>query len=168
MAKTAAAAPAEAPEGAPPKKKFKLVLILAALLLLAGGGGASWYFMAGSHDGEEHAKAEAPKPPVFMPLDPFTVNLAEESGDHYLQVGIVYQVTDDKVIDQLKTYMPVLRNQILLLLSAKKPSELAPAEGKKKLVDELVATARTSLPAMPGTAPDKGIAGALLASFVIQ
>ena len=162
MARTAAVAAAPADAGTAPKKKSKLVLMLVILVLLGAGGGGGWYFTRGHGDGE--AKAAA-KPPLFMPLEPFTVNLAEESGEHYLQVGIVYQVADDQVIDQMKLYMPVLRNRLLLLLSAKRPSELAPAEGKRKLVDELVTAARESL---PGTTPDKGIAGALLASFVIQ
>ena len=167
MAKTAAAtvpgpAPADASADAP-KKKSKRLLIVAVALVLACGSGAGWYFTAGKPAGEGK---EAPvKAPIFMTVDPFTVNLAEENGDHYLQVGVVYQVEDDKVIEQLKLYMPVLRNRVLLLLSAKKPSDLAGADGKNKLVGELVAAARSSI---PGTAPEKGIAGALLASFVIQ
>ena len=80
------------------------------------------------------------------------------------QVGIVYQVNDDKIGDSMKLHMPILRNRLLLLLSAKHPSELASSEGKKKLVDELVIAARESL---PGTG-DKGVTGALLGSFVIQ
>ena len=45
---------------------------------------------------EGGAEANAGGKPTFVNLDTFTVNLAEESGDHYLQVGIVYQVADDK------------------------------------------------------------------------
>jgi len=160
---------AAAPAAEPPKTKRKLLLIVSLVLvvLLAGGGGAAWWFL-GRHAGEEkhEAKAEKKAPPVFVTLEPFTVNLQEEGGtDHYLQVGIVYQVADGKVTDQLKAYMPVIRSRILVALSAKRPSELASVEGKHKLVDELVATARTAL---PGETPERGIDGALLSSFVIQ
>ena len=150
---------------APAKKKSKLLIIIVALLVLGGaGGGAAWWFFGRAHDAAEPKVVKA-KPPVFHTLDPFTVNLAEENGDHYLQVSVVYQLVDNKAVDEVKTYLPVIRNRILLLLSAKRPRELATAEGKQKLVDELVGAARASI---PGEAPDRGITGALLGAFVIQ
>lgn len=167
MAKPALAAVPAADAAAPAKKKkSKLLLIIIALLVLggAGGGGAWWWFAGRAHDAAEPKVAKA-KPPVFHTLDPFTVNLTEENGDHYLQLSVVYQVADSKVVDDVKTYLPVIRNRILLLLSAKRPSELATPEGKQKLVEELVAAARASI---PGEAPDHGITGAFLGAFVIQ
>jgi flagellar FliL protein len=166
VAKPALAAVPAADAAAPAKKKkSKLLLIIIALLLLGGaGGGGAWWFLGRAQEAAEPKVAKA-KPPVFHTLDPFTVNLAEENGDHYLQVSVVYQVVDNKAVDEVKTYLPVIRNRILLLLSAKRPSELATAEGKQKLVEELVAAARASI---PGEAPDRGITGALLGAFVIQ
>ena len=168
MAKTATVTPmrAEVPAPAAPKKRHALlwIIIVLLVLLVAGGGGAAWYFLA-PHPAAGEAKAAVVKPPVYVPLDPFTVNLAEENGDHYLQIGIVYQVGDDKLAETIKQYMPVLRDRILLLLSGKKPSELATTQGKTKLVDELVAAVHQSLPPL---SPDQQVRGALLSSFVIQ
>lgn len=171
-AKTGAAPLAAVKPGVPPatpptgNKKSKLLWIVLALMVLGAGGGAAWYFFGQTPpaaEGAEHkASAHAP---LFLALDPFTVNLAEDSGDHYLQAGIVYQVADEKVTERMKQYMPVVRNRILLLLSAKRPSDIVSADGKRKLVDELVTAAREST---PGTTPDKGITGALFSSFVIQ
>lgn len=168
MAKTATLAAPVAAEAAQPagkKKKSKLLLVLLVLLVLgAAGGGAAWWLLGRSaHEAEP--KAAVVKPPVFHNLDPFTVNLAEENGDHYLQVSIVFQVADEKAVDQVKTYLPVIRNRILLLLSSRRPSELSTPDGKQKLVDDLVGAARASI---PGTAPDRGITGAFLGAFVIQ
>jgi flagellar FliL protein len=73
-------------------------------------------------------------------------------------------VSDDKVVDTMKQYMPVLRNRILLLLSSKKPSDLASVDGKRKLVDELVAAVKDAMPLPAG----QEVRGALLSSFVIQ
>jgi flagellar protein FliL len=165
VAKTATLA-ATAADAAPAgkKKKSRLMLVLVLLLIVGGaGGGAAWWFLGRAHETEP--KLAAVKPPVFHTLEPFTVNLAEENGDHYLQVSVVYQVADDKAVDQVKVYLPVIRNRILLLLSAKRPSELQSAEGKQKLVDELVGAARASI---PGTQPERGITGAFLGAFVIQ
>jgi flagellar FliL protein len=153
----------EAPAKPKSSRKWIFAGALAFVTVAAASGGA-WYFLRPA-PADSPPKAATAKPPVFLNLEPFTVNLQEENGDHYLQAGIVFQVADAAVIDHAKAHLPVLRNRILLLLSAKRPSELASVEGKNKLVAELIAAARESI---PGTAPDKGVSGALLASFVIQ
>lgn len=141
---------------------MKWIVIGAVPLLVVAGGGAGWFFTRGDAGA---SAAPVQRPPQFMQLENFTVNLAEESGDHYLQIGIVYQVEDNRTVDNLKLYMPILRDQILRLLSAKRPSDIASSAGKGRLVDELVAAARTSI---PGPTPEKGVRGALLSAFVIQ
>ena len=97
MAKPALAAVPAADAAAPAKKKkSKLLPIIIALLVLGGaGGGGAWWFFGRAHDAAEPKVAKV-TPPVFHTLDPFTVNLTEENGDHYLQVSIVYQVADSK------------------------------------------------------------------------
>lgn len=167
MAKSVVApSPAAAGAAKAPQKsgKSKMLIIVAAVLVLvgAGGGGAWWYFNRG-HDA--HPKAAVVKAPLFHSIEPFTVNLLEEHGDHYLQVAVVFQVEDEKSIEQIKTYLPVIRSRFLLLLSGKYPSDLSTPQGKSTLVEELVATARESLPA--GTR-ERGIRGAYLGAFVIQ
>jgi flagellar FliL protein len=172
MARTADAKPPEkaSEEDArsaakPARKRGKLLIVAVALLLLGGaGGGGTWWWM--SRDaGSAQAKVPPMRPPVFMNLDPFTVNLLEEDGEHYLQTSIVFQVTDEKAMETMKSYLPVIRNRILLLLSGKRPSDLATPAGKAKLVDELTAAVRESV---PGTTPERGIVQAYLGSFVVQ
>jgi flagellar FliL protein len=169
MARTAT--PDAAAAAAAPKKKSRKGLILAvlAVLVLGAGGAGGWFWwssqQAAATPGAAKAEPKTPaKPPVFVTLDPFTVNLQEENGEHYLQVQVVYHVADDKVTEQLKVYLPVLRNRILILLAAKRPSELNAPDGKTKLVAELLAAARESV---PGMKPEQ-IQQALLGAFVIQ
>ena len=172
MAKAnAPAAPVAAPAAPPaaPRKKGKLVVLLAVALLVLGGGGAgAWWYLTQRGAAEApsaDAKSAPAKAPIFVNLEPFTVNLLEENGDHYLQVAVVYQVSDDKVIEQIKTYMPVLRSRILLMLSSKRPSDISTPEGTSTLVGELVAAARESV---PGQTPERGVTQAFLGAFVIQ
>jgi len=163
-AKTAGSKGAE-PEAKPAKKKSKLALVVLALAVLgaAGGGGAWWWMHRDA--GAAQASVAAPKPPVFLNLEPFTVNLLEEGGEHYLQTSLVFQVADDKVVETMKAYLPVIRNRVLLLLSSKKPSDIATPEGKAKLVDEVTAAVRESI---PGATPERGIVQAYIGAFVIQ
>jgi len=171
MARTATPDATAAAAAAAPKKKSRkgLVFVVLAVLLLAGGGaGGWWWYSQQEATPADKAKADekkAAKPPVFVSLDPFTVNLQEENGEHYLQLQVVYHVSDDKVTEQLKVYMPILRNRILMLLAAKRPSELNAPDGKSKLVAELLAAARESVPGLP---PGQGVQQALLGAFVIQ
>ena len=155
------AAPIEAP--VVKKKSKKLLFIGIAVLILGMAGGGGWFWL---HQQPTEPKVAEKKPPIFVTLEPFTVNLLQEAGDHYLQVGIVFQVDGDKTVDAMKTYMPIIRNRVLLLLSGKRPSELSQVDGKQKLVSELVLVARESLP--DGKTPERGIDGAFLSAFVIQ
>lgn len=167
---TAAALPATA---APAKGKGKLLIILVALfaLLAAGGGGAAWFFHAKNsaaeaakaegEEGKPVAKKESGKPPVFVTLENFTVNLA--GGDHFMQLGLVVQVKDEETSEKVKSYLPMIRSKILLLLSTKTPEELQEAKGKQALIAELLANARE-----PFHTDSENVQAVLLGSMLIQ
>lgn len=141
------AAPAAAPAAgaAAPAKSNKLLIIIIAVLLVVIGGGAAWYFIKGRAPAAEHApeaKHEVEAEPKFVALgEKFTVNLQREEGDQYLQAGITLKILDPKLEEKIKVTMPELRSKLLFLLSSKKPSELASAEGKRILVAQIIAEA---------------------------
>jgi flagellar FliL protein len=148
----ATAAPA-APVGAAPKsrKKLLIILIVVAVLALAGGGGALYFIKAkqaaetgyeDEDDQEPRAKANANRrdlsiAPVFVALDLFTVNLADREADRYVQATIALEVDDEKAAEMLKSFMPPIRNSILMTLSYKTSAELLERDGKAKLATEL-------------------------------
>jgi flagellar FliL protein len=158
---SAAAAAADAAEVAPKKGKKKLIIMIAALVALLGigGGGAVVYMKKkaaaaeaaaeededgeGAHAShkadakEEHKKDEKRVPPVFVPLDPFVVNLADREADRFAQVGITLEVADARVGDEIKAYLPAIRNNVLLLLAHKTSEELMEPEGKEELAREV-------------------------------
>jgi flagellar FliL protein len=74
---------------------------------------------------------------VFLPLDMFTVNLADREAERYAQVGVTLELSDSKTSDVLKAYMPAVRNDILMLLAHKKASELQDRAGKLALAREI-------------------------------
>ncbi len=142
------AAAAEAP--APKRGNKKLIIIGAAVaLLLAAGGGGGLLLMkkkapaddeaAESHDATPQlaTKHDPKNPPVFVPLDSFTVNLADRDAERYAQVGITLEVTDAKVGDQIKVFMPAIRNNILMALAEKSARDLMDREGKTKLAEKV-------------------------------
>ncbi len=154
---SAAAAPTADAGAAPAAKKGKkklIIILVAALVVLGGGGGAAFVIMkkkaaaeaaAAAEDGgeavAEHAApahhADPAHPPTFVPLDPFVVNLADHDSDKYAQIGVTLQVDDAKFAEQMKAYMPAIRNGILMVLAHKSSQELLQREGKEKLAAEI-------------------------------
>lgn len=161
---------AEMPPEEPPvvkKKKSKLKLIVIVLIALMAVGGGAAFFMGGKKTklGAAEIKHEAVKPPVFIVMEPFTVNLQQETSDQFLQISLTVQVGDEKQVEDIKLYMPQVRSRVLLLLSGKKASDINTAEGKKKLADEI--TAQIRLPFAPGGKP-QDVSNVYFTSFVIQ
>lgn len=202
MAK-AAATPDEAGADAPKKKGNKmLVIVIALLVVVILGGAAAFFMMGGNHadegeDGEEvvaeddheAAAKEAKKaklkkkkdaeakglPPVFVELDPFTVNLQPETAvDQYLQVKATLRVDEQPAADNLKAYMPEIRHRVLMLLSGKKASELGSAEGREQLAEDIKHAVNAIVGEVPRNRkgepeePIGPVESVLFTSFIVQ
>jgi flagellar FliL protein len=164
-----ATATEDAAPPAPKKGKKKLLIIVGAALLvlgLAGGGTVFWLkkkaaaAAEAAADEETHAAATPKRDPhaapVFVPLEPFTVNLADRDAERYAQVGVSLELGDAKAGDQIKVYMPVIRNNILMVLAHKTSHELLERDGKVKLSQEIQRETARAL----GLAVDDDPAGA--------
>ncbi|MES2017403.1 MAG: flagellar basal body-associated protein FliL [Pseudomonadota bacterium] len=150
---------------APAKSKKMLIIIIAAVVLLGGGGGAAWYFLMGAKPDGEHKKVEKHEKPEFVVIEPFTVNLQPENGEQYLQIQFTLQVANLEQAELIKTNMARVRSRVLLLLSAKKASELTSVEGKGLLSKEIIAAVRNPF-VEHGSAQE--VTDVLFTSFIIQ
>jgi flagellar FliL protein len=171
------------PAQAAPKKSMKrlIVAVVAAMVALAAAGGAAaWYITRGKEDkaqatkgeakgertaAEKAAKANDRRPAVFVPMEPYTVNLQGPSREQYLQVGLVLEMADGSASEAVKQQMPVIRSQVLLLLAAKTAEELARPDGKDKLAAEVLEKVRRPL---PSAAPLAGVEAVHYSAFIIQ
>ena len=144
MAKSAKEAPAEAEAPAKPKSK-KLLLAIVGVLILGAVGGAGWWFFMRDSKHVDEPKAAVVAEPTFMVLEPFTVNLQHEESDQFLQIGITLKIASMDMADKLRQRLPEVRSRLLFLLSSKRPSELMPIEGKKKLARDIVMEANAIL-----------------------
>jgi flagellar FliL protein len=150
---SAAAAAADAtPVRSGGKKKLVVMVAVAAIVLAGGGVGALLYMKkqraaaeaAAAEDGDADSapvkhekKKEHAEKPVFIPMDPFVVNLADHDADRYAQIGIVLEVPDEHVGEDIKNYLPAIRNNILLLLAHKSSADLAGGDGKELLARQI-------------------------------
>lgn len=160
-------------EAAEAKPKSKLMLIILILVIVLGAGGAAaWYFLVfkaappAAHGAKPAAPvAEVAAPPVFLPMEAFTVNLQPEDGERFLQTTLTLQVSNQEQVEVIKTYLPHVRSRLLLLLSSKKPSEILTVEGKNKLAQEIIDIFKQ--PFVP-QGPTVNVLSVLFTSFVVQ
>ena len=188
-AATTDAVPAASAKGG----KKKLIVIAALAVLLAGGGGAAFVVMqkraaaaaaAAAEEGADEVdkpagkavKADVKNAPAFVPLDPFTVNLADREAERYAQIGMTFELADAKAGDLLKAYMPAIRNNILLVLAGKTAAQLMEHEGKVQLAAEVRAAALKPLgytvkageKPKPAAADEPPIRAVHFSNFIIQ
>jgi flagellar protein FliL len=161
-----------APVGGGSKKKLIIIVASVLVLALAGGGGA-WFMLKGEPD--EHAEESKPSkkakkvkpagPPVYIPVDQFTVNLQPENGEQYLQLAITLQASSLEESEAIKTNMPKLRSRILLLLSSKHASEINTPEGKQQLSKEILEAVNQPFEA---DGAQQEVTEVLFTAFIIQ
>jgi flagellar FliL protein len=161
---------AEAPAAAAPRKKpSKLLKPLLAVLLLSGVAAGAWFGGLRHHP----AMAFEPKPPAaaeknaptFLALDLFTVNLLDTDRERYLQLGVVIELNDPKMLDAVKQKLPIIRSQILMQLANKRMGDLLGMQAKEKLATDIVTRTRLLV---ASEAADKGVEKAHFSQFIIQ
>ncbi|HZV93717.1 MAG TPA: flagellar basal body-associated FliL family protein [Caldimonas sp.] len=147
---------ADAAAGAAPakggKKKLLVMVAVAVVVLLVLGAGtvvilkkraAAHAAAQADDDGTAVSSAKAEKshesmgPPTYLPLDPFVVNLADKEGDRYAQIGITLEIESSVMAEQMRGYMPSIRNAILMVITRKTSRELLEPLGKEQLADEI-------------------------------
>ncbi len=166
-----------------PKSSKKLIIIIAAVVVLLIGAGAGMYFMGFFDDEPQQAEAgqsaeggdtkaaeEEEVEPVaersYWPLEPpFVLNFEGKSKARYMQIGLEVVTTNDKAFAAVKKHLPVIRNEIVLLLSGQKYEEMVTPEGKEQLRAELIETVNNVLKQHK---VKKGIENIYFTSFVMQ
>jgi flagellar protein FliL len=102
-------------------KKGFMLIVLAAVLVLAGGGGAWFFLMAGN--ATQPASDAVTTPPLgpvqYLDLAPaFIVNFPHQGRQRFLQANISVMSRDAQAIAAVSQHMPVIRHNLINLLSA--------------------------------------------------
>ncbi|MEW5744010.1 MAG: flagellar basal body-associated protein FliL [Nitrospirota bacterium] len=151
-------------EGKEPKKKKskKLILIVVVAVAVLLGGTGAFFFVTKSGGAKESKKEEAQKEEVVMfALDPFVVNLSDQSGNRFLKVSMQLELAGPAVMEKAKVKTPQLRDAIITLLTSKTSDTLMLPEGKLQLKDEINIMVNQIL-------GDNSVKNAYLTEFVMQ
>jgi len=146
-------------EEAPKSSKKMLIIIISGVVLLIIVAVFGTLFLTGTFDekseqpeisqnteGDDVAEPEDDNPEdlaelSYWPLEPpFVLNFEGKSKARYMQVGLEVSVSNEKAFASVKKHMPVIRNEIVLLLSGQKYEEMVTPDGKEQLRAELIET----------------------------
>ncbi len=112
--------------------------------------------------GEEGGGAKAA---VYYAIDPpLVVNFEEGSAVRFLQITMELMAHDQKAIDSVQKNIPLIRNNLLLLMSNRDYQSLMSREGKEKLRTEALNEVRAVQKKEGGADIDD----LLFTSFVVQ
>ncbi|MGR2737485.1 flagellar basal body-associated protein FliL [Billgrantia sp. Q4P2] len=149
--------------------KLLWLMILLVLLSTAAAGAAIYMVMTDrGSDGESRLQTQQiqRQAPIFVKIDPFTVNLADDNfGSRLLYTGISLKVGNDETREILNEHMPQVRSRLLMLFSGKQATELTTPDGKRRLSDEVVAVLSEPLTAPQ---PSLEIQDVLFTEFIVQ
>jgi len=178
-AQPAKAAAAAAPAKASGKKGLLMPIAIGVVGAVLAGGGVAFFMSRGaekpkpSEEIPAEAAHEEPAPAAtsllpaeYIALEPaFTVNLADESGDRYLQAEVQLMTRDPKVAELLKKHDPVVRDRLVSLFSQQTADQLRTREAKEKLKEEALKEVQAVMKEATGRA---GVEALYFTSFVTQ
>ena len=127
-----------------------IIFAVAGLVLVGGGIGGAMFFLKSPEPTEEEMMAEEAmmepdiKDAIYEDIHPaFTVNFVDESKKKFMQVYMVAMFYDMESRDAFKMHIPVIRNNLLLMMSGKNSDELATVEAKEQLRKDVLKEAQS-------------------------
>ncbi|RKZ98876.1 MAG: hypothetical protein DRQ43_00900, partial [Gammaproteobacteria bacterium] len=144
---------------APKSSKKMMIIIIAGVVLLLIAGVVAGMFFGGFFDDEpqqtEISQSIEDGSPAkegedttgnsgqlsYSPLEPhFVLNFEGKSKARFMQIGLEVSTTNAKSYAAFQKHLPVIRNEIVFLLSGQKYEEMVTPEGKEQLRSELIET----------------------------
>jgi len=94
----------------------------------------------------EQKTVEIVKKENLLPLDSFTVNLAQGEGPRrYVRLDAVLKMSDDSKAPEFEARKPQIRDTIISILNTKRADDLLKKEGKSFLKEEIKASINSFL-----------------------
>jgi flagellar FliL protein len=115
---------------------------------------------SGGHGEEGGAKSS-----VYYAIDPpLVVNFEDGSAVRFLQISMEVMAHDEKAVESVQKNIPLIRNNLLLLMSNRDYQSMMSREGKEKLRQEALEEIRNVQKKQGGGDVDD----LLFTSFVVQ
>ena len=154
-----------------PKRSSTLGWLIALMAVLLVALVAINMYLLLSDDGDDDSEqpveqVEAPRPVIYIKIDPFTVNLQGDlCGQRLLYVGLSLQVADSETESYVRERMPQLRSRLLMLLSGQSSQSVATQDGKEQLKAKILALFQESA---GDQQPELQVDDVLFTEFIVQ
>ncbi|MGI6409290.1 MAG: flagellar basal body-associated FliL family protein [Thiopseudomonas sp.] len=130
------------------KNRLKLIMVVAVALLVSVGLSAAgtWFFLSKDRPQQEEGTiqpiiAQAKQQALYESLEPaFVVNFQTEGRTRYMQVSLALMARDEQQLAMLRSHMPALRNQLVMLFSSQDFAQLNTPLGLDMLKQKVTAT----------------------------
>lgn len=156
-----------------------LVIALVVLAILGGGGGAAYFLLVDQEAVEQTAesdetkagkdkkakkekkkkkkkkekKKKTPKVEIFFPITPpLVINFTNPRPMRFLQIQMEVLVHSEATVADIKKYLPIIRNNLVISLSGLDAQSLMSREGKEKIRAEILAEIKAILKERTGKA----------------
>lgn len=116
---------------------------------------------------EENKAAGERRSPIFVEIEPFTINMTNSRGaSRLLYIGMTFKVGNEVTRDILEEHLPQVRSRLLMRLSDEPVDELTTTEGKRQLGDKLIAALQD--PPLTEHQPELALEEVLFTEFIVQ
>lgn len=116
--------------------------------------------------GKGKDKDQVAQPALYYSMDPpLVVNFEDHQAVRFLQIGVDIMTRDPLAIEAAQKHSPLIRNNLLLVISNRDYQKLMTREGKEELRAEALAEVRKIL---KKETPDAVIEDLLFTSFIVQ
>lgn len=160
------------PENEGGSKKKLIIIIVGAILLVAIAAGVTAFLLLSDDEAEstdksaEEAVEEVVQPAQYIKMKPrFIVNFNVGTRQRFLQVSIEIMTRSSSVVSAIELHNPMLRNEIVRILSEQDFNALRLPEGRLALRTQLQEQLVVSL---KNEADVEGIEAVLFTDFVMQ
>ncbi len=109
-----------------PESKFDFRIIIVGLIIFLIAMGASYFLMKNLMNPllPKEEKAKKVQTRNLVEVGEFTTNIGDIAGSRFVKVEIFVEVTDRKGPEIVEDFMPVIKDSILAILSAKTIADL--------------------------------------------
>ncbi|MBI5420123.1 MAG: flagellar basal body-associated FliL family protein, partial [Deltaproteobacteria bacterium] len=90
----------------------------------------------GAH-GKERGKEGKGGSPLFFPLEPFILNLADIDSNRYLKISVTLELSEPRATQEAEGRIPQIRDAMILLMSSLTYGDIHSIEGKITLQSEI-------------------------------
>ncbi len=152
-------------------QKFRFLILLKRALLLCALILSQMAFSeeeeeasADAEDGEAVAEAQA----IYLPLKPpFVINYGGAGRLRYLKTEVSVRVTTIDAANSVRTHMPFVRNNLLMLFAAQTNQMVSSQEGKQKIREDALEEIRDIVEREEQT-PREDIVEVFFNNFIVQ